>query len=134
MVRLRKTGDDRTIMLWFIEMLSVLDSIYETNFSNRYIDREHGNDYIGYCADENRWLSGFECVNEKGLKYADVIAEIGYDPGDTKRVYECRWDKTPHFSYRVYDEYDFVNLEGVCICEFDIEDDTVAVQVILAVS
>jgi hypothetical protein len=133
MVRLRKTGDDRTIMLWFIEMLNVLDSIYETNFSKRYIDPAHGDDYIGYCVDENRWLSGFECVNEKGLKYADVIAEIGYDPGATKRVYECRWDKTPHFSYRIYDEYDFVNMNGIRICEFDLEDDTVAVQLKLAV-
>jgi hypothetical protein len=133
MIRLRKTGDERTIMLWFIEVLSVLDSIYETNFSNRYSGRNPANHYIGFCPDENNWISGFECTNETGLKYADVIAEIGYDPGEYKRVYTCRWDKTPHFSYRVYEEYNFANLNGMYICEFDLEDDTVAIQVRLAV-
>jgi hypothetical protein len=123
MVKIRKEHPVGKLMRdWFSEMLGELERLGGIGFQERY------------AWDENHWVSGFECINEKGLKYADVLTAIGYDPGCTKRVLECRWHTTDQFSYRLYSMYDFNLQSSTTICEFDILDDSIAIQVRLSVS
>jgi len=123
MVKIRKEHHVGKLMrAWLSEMLGELERLCGIGFQERY------------AWDENHWVSGFECINEKGLKYADVLTEIGYDPGETKRVLECRWHTTDQFSYRLYSIYDLELQCSNTICEFDIVDDCIAIQVKLCVS
>jgi hypothetical protein len=123
MVKIRKEHTYEIVpAVWFIEMLKELQRLCGTDF----YEREY--------KDENYWLSGFETVNEKGLKYADVLQAIGYDPGSTKRVMECRWNTTTHYSYCLYSIYNMKDHTRTTVCEFDIVDDYIGIQARLCVS
>lgn len=114
--------DESHVAIWFLEMLRELERITDTDF--------YAEDYKS----ENYWASGFECMNEKGLVYADVLEAIGYDPGPSKRVLNCRWNSTEDFSYRLYTVYDLSRQCSITIAEFDIVDDHVAIQARLCVN
>jgi hypothetical protein len=122
MVMIRKENHDESLIhLWFLDMLIVLDRLFDTNlFSNG-------------SKDEKYWVSGFECENEQGITYEDVL-EVVRVQDLTKRVLDCRWYATDQFSYLIYNIYDHETGVHTTISEFDIFDESIAIQAKLSMS